>query len=96
MAVSGVQILIFYHENYFNLHLHQDYAEAHPLMHKEINIRSDFYGVIVVCASLISLSTPIKLLQRWLKDNERITELNNITFEMEFKRVNLGMSAFSV
>lgn len=92
LAVSGVQILSYFHENYFNLHLHQDYAEAHRLMHKEINRRSDFYGVIVVCASLISVSTTIKLLQRWLKDNERITELKNLTFEMELNELKNQVS----
>src|SRR5690606_25869277 len=49
-------------------------------------------GVIVVCASLISVSTTIKLLQRWLKDNERITELNNITFEMELNELKNQVS----
>src|SRR5690606_11086105 len=83
IAVLGVQILSYLHENYFITYMNQDFVEAHKLMHNEINRRTDLYGVIIVCASLISVSTTIKLLQRWLKDNERITELKNITFDME-------------
>lgn len=92
LALAGVQVLSYFHENYFNLYLHQDYVEAHKLMHREIDRRSDFYGVIVICASLISVSTTIKLLQRWLKDNERITELNNITFAMELNELKNQVS----
>lgn len=91
LAVLGVQILSYFHENYFNLYLHKDYLEAHKLMHKN-NTKADFYGVIIVCASLISVSTTIKLLQRWLKDNERITELNNITFAMELNELKNQVS----
>ncbi len=84
LAVAGVEILSYMHHNYF---------DAQKLIHHEIEPRkSDFYGVIVICASLISVSTTIKLLQRWLKDNERITELKNITFAMELNELKNQIS----
>lgn len=92
LAILGVQILSYLHENYFITYMNQDFVEAHKLMHNEINRRTDLYGVIIVCASLISVSTTIKLLQRWLKDNERITELKNITFDMEMNELKNQIS----
>jgi len=92
LAFLGVILLSYFHENYFNLYMHKDYLEAHKLMHSEINRRTDFYGVIVICASLIMVSTTLKLLQRWLKDNERITQLKSITFDMEMNELKNQIS----
>ena len=92
LAVVGVQVLSYFHQNYFDMYLHKDYLEARKMMHSELNRKSDFYGIIIVCASLVSLSTTIKLLQRWLKDNERITELKNITFDMEMNELKNQIS----
>lgn len=92
LAVFGVGVLSYLKENYLDSHLHQNYIEAHKLMKRETIKKSDFYGVIVVCASLVSVSTTIKLLQRWLKDNERITELKNITFDMEMNELKNQIS----
>lgn len=38
---------------------------------------------ITVIASVVLVTTMIKLFQRWVRDNEKITELNNITMDME-------------
>lgn len=92
LAVLGVGVLSYIKENYLDLHLHQNYIEAHKLMKRETIRKSDFYGIIIICASLVSVSTTIKLLQRWLKDNERITELKNITFDMEMNELKNQIS----
>lgn len=75
LALVGIKVLGFFQLNYFDSH---KIAQNGVLRQ-----RPDLYGVIILCASLISVSTTIKLLQRWLKDNERISELKNITFNME-------------
>ncbi len=75
LAMVGIQVMGYFQINHF---------DAHKLIQNGvIRQRPDLYGVIILCASLISVSTTIKLLQRWLKDNERISELKNITFNME-------------
>lgn len=40
-----------------------------------------------ITASIILITTMIKLFQRWTKDNERIAELNNITLRMELNEL---------
>lgn len=92
LAVLGVTILSFFHRNYFDAHLPQNYIDAQKLIQRKNNQRADFYGIIVICTSLVSVSTTVKLLQRWLKDNERITELNNITFAMELNELKNQIS----
>jgi len=83
LAVIGVEIIGLLHENYFN-------AKRISLGGSPKN--PDFYSVIVVCTSIISVSTTIKILQRWLRDNARITELKNITFAMELNELKNQIS----
>lgn len=92
LAVLGVGILSYLNANFLDSHLHQNYIEAQKLIKRETIRKADFYGVIIVCASLVSVSTTIKLLQRWLKDNERINELKNITFTMELNELKNQIS----
>lgn len=75
LALVGIEILDYLQTNFF---------DAYKLdLDEEVRRKSDLYSVIILCSSLISVSTSMKLLQRWLKDNERISELKNITFTME-------------
>src|SRR5690554_7995680 len=53
---------------------------------------SDFDGIILLCASLVTVSTTIKLWQFSLNDVERITELKNITFDMEMNELKNQIS----
>jgi len=46
-----------------------------------------FYEGIVILIPIILVTTMIKLFQRWMRDNERIRELNNITFKMELNEL---------
>lgn len=75
LAIVGIKIM-----GYFQIHHFDTYKLIQDGLPRQ---RPDLYGVIILCASLISVSTTIKLLQRWLQDNERISELKNITFNME-------------
>lgn len=43
------------------------------------------YESTIIIVSVILVTTMIKLFQRWIRDNEKITELNNITMIMEMK-----------
>ena len=45
------------------------------------------YEGVMMCISIILISTTFKLLQKWTKDNERIVELDKLTLNMELKEL---------
>lgn len=45
------------------------------------------YEGTVISISVILVTTTVRLLQRWMKDNERIAELNNLTLRMELNEL---------
>ena len=45
------------------------------------------YEGVMMCISIILISTTLKLLQKWTKDTERIVELSNLTLNMELKEL---------
>jgi hypothetical protein len=45
------------------------------------------YEGTVISISIILVTTMVKLLQRWTKDNDRIAELNNLTLRMELNEL---------
>lgn len=92
LAVLGVGVLSYLNTNFLDLHLHQNYIEAQKLMKRETIRKADFYSIIIICAALVSVSTTIKLLQHWLKGNERINELKNITLSMELNKLKNQIS----
>ena len=47
----------------------------------------DFYEGTVISICVIMVTTTVKLLQRWAKDNQRIAELNNLTLRMELNEL---------
>lgn len=49
--------------------------------------RRGFYEGIIILIPIILVTTMIKLLQRWARDNERIVELKNITLTMELNEL---------
>lgn len=49
--------------------------------------RYNRYEGIMISVPIILLTTTIKLLQRWTKDNERMAELSNITLNMELNEL---------
>lgn len=46
-----------------------------------------FYEGAMITVPMIMLTTTVKLLQRWIKDNERITALNELTLHMELNEL---------
>lgn len=64
------------------LNLYLDPANQH---NKE-NYKASFEGVVIL-PPFILVTTMIKLFQRWIRDNESITELRNITLTMELNEL---------
>lgn len=46
-----------------------------------------FFESIVILIPIILVTTMIKLFQRWMRDNQKINELNNIAFNMELNEL---------
>ncbi|WP_228414795.1 sensor histidine kinase [Chryseobacterium sp. G0201] len=51
-----------------------------------------FYESIVILIPIILVTTMIKLFQRWMKDNQRINELDRINFKMELNELRNQMN----
>lgn len=63
------------------------YFEPYRIVQRTIKI-SDLRAIIsltIFLSPFILVTTTLKLLQRWIKDNERITELKNLTISMELE-----------
>lgn len=60
------------------------YFEPHRILERHpISLTRVIVSGVVFFVPFIMVSTTIKLVQRWIKDNERISELKNITLRME-------------
>lgn len=92
LATLGVAVLGFINENYFYPLLECRLLQDPEFIKKNSDLKNDLSQIIILCASFISVSTTIKLLQRWIKDNKRINELKNITFEMELNELKNQIS----
>lgn len=60
---------------------------VHRLMEEKQDYSQGFYEGTVVSICVILVTTTIKLLQRWAKDNERMAELKNLTLRMELNEL---------
>lgn len=49
--------------------------------------KGGIYEGVLMCIPIILTTTTIKLLQKWTKDNKRITELSNLTLNMELNEL---------
>lgn len=49
--------------------------------------KTGLYEGAMMCISIIMMTTTVKLLQKWIRDNERITELSNLTLRMELNEL---------
>lgn len=72
-------IMGFFLDNFFDSiqHLHYDRSAE----------KENTYRGVITIAAVILVTTMIKLFQRWVHDNEKITELNNITLTMELSEL---------
>ncbi|MBB6330705.1 sensor histidine kinase YesM [Chryseobacterium sediminis] len=51
------------------------------------NERGGIYEGVLMCIPIILTTTTIKLLQKWISDNKRISELSNLTLNMELNEL---------
>ncbi|GAA5082734.1 hypothetical protein GCM10023210_00410 [Chryseobacterium ginsengisoli] len=49
--------------------------------------KGGIYEGVLMCIPIILTTTTVKLLQKWIKDSQRITELNNLTLRMELNEL---------
>jgi LytS/YehU family sensor histidine kinase len=62
------------------------YFLEHRISYRPKEIQGYYEGIVIsICVVLVT--TTVKLLQRWTKDNERIAELNNLTLRMELNEL---------
>lgn len=57
------------------------------ILNEKNDVSRGFYESTIIIVSIILVTTMIKLFQRWVRDNEKITELNNITLTMELSEL---------
>jgi sensor histidine kinase YesM len=66
----------------------ETYFAQHKLEQFKMHIHNKgIYEGIIMCVPLIMVTTTIKLLQRWTKDNQRISDLRNLTLTMELNEL---------
>lgn len=92
LAALGIVLLGFINNTYFYPLLNVELQNHPELIRRRSFLKNDLTGLVFVCSSFISVSTTIKLLQRWIKDNKRIHELKNLTFEMELNELKNQIS----
>ncbi|TCC98267.1 histidine kinase [Pedobacter psychroterrae] len=73
-TISNVMQVYFPHKDFINKGIDPDPERG-------------FYEGMVILIPIILVTTMIKLFQRWMRDNERIRELNNVTFKMELNEL---------
>ncbi|WP_312300861.1 histidine kinase [Chryseobacterium sp.] len=56
------------------------------VVHKE-GEKGGIYEGVLMCIPIILTTTTIKLLQKWISDNKKINELNNLTLNMELNEL---------
>lgn len=56
------------------------------------NAGRGFYESIIILIPIILVTTMIKLFQRWMRDNQKINELNKINFNMELNELRNQMN----
>ncbi|NML71331.1 histidine kinase [Chryseobacterium sp. RP-3-3] len=79
MGVVGLNIIGFSLRLFF-----EDFRVEN--IRKEGN-RGSIYEGVLMCVPIILTTTTVKLLQKWINDSKRITELNNLTLQMELNEL---------
>lgn len=51
------------------------------------NEKGGIYEGVLMCIPIIMTTTTVKLLQKWISDNQRINELSNLTLNMELNEL---------
>ncbi len=79
MGVIGINIIGFGFRSFFAGFRAEDIP-------RETEKGSVYEGVLM-CIPIIFTTTTVKLLQKWIKDNQRINELSNLTLNMELNEL---------
>lgn len=79
MGVVGLNFI-----GYSFRHLFEDFRTQYI---PKDNERGGIYEGILMCIPIILTTTTIKLLQKWISDNKRISELSNLTLNMELNEL---------
>ncbi|WP_345199521.1 sensor histidine kinase [Chryseobacterium ginsengisoli] len=79
LGVGGLNMIGYCFETFF-------------LKYRVMNIpreggKGGIYEGVLMCIPIILTTTTVKLLQKWIKDSQRITELNNLTLRMELNEL---------
>lgn len=83
-VLIGLHLIGWFYEHYFDAHRFVPEEKTRTL--------GNWYAIIVMCVSLISLSTTLKIVQNWMKDRERIVELKELTYAMELNELRNQVS----
>lgn len=78
LVLSGINVLSYLLINYFEI------PEEIRREHRPIK---NMYDGMMISIPIIMVTTTVKLLQQWVKDNERISELKNLTLNMELNEL---------
>lgn len=78
VVLFGINVLSFILMNYFEI------PEEIRRQNRPIK---NMYDGMMISIPIIMVTTTVKLLQRWVKDNERISELKNLTLNMELNEL---------
>lgn len=79
LVLTGLAVTAYsleFIESYRNLQLPKNYHRT-----------KSFYEGAMITIPIILLTTTVKLLQRWIKDNDRISALNELTLQMELNEL---------
>lgn len=76
--------LTFIKSNVLNTYLDPISAVEKSLKHSPVK---GMYEGTIITISIMLVTTTVKLLQRWTRDNERIAELRDLTLNMELKEL---------
>lgn len=78
LGIGGISLISFSFNLFFEEYRIANYPEGK---------QGGFYEGIMMCTAIILTTTTVKLLQKWTKDNKRITELSNLTLNMELNEL---------
>ncbi|WP_413513119.1 sensor histidine kinase [Myroides odoratus] len=83
-VLIGLRVLGWFYGNYFDVYRF--------VMEERKQTLGNSKAIILLCVSLISLSTTLKIVQHWMKDRERIVELKELTYVMELNELRNQVS----
>lgn len=79
MGVVGLNVIGYCFNHYFSEHKIESM--------RNLDRRGGLYEGIMMCIPIILISTTVKLLQKWTRDNKKIVELSNLTLNMELNEL---------